>query len=62
MRGFGNVTAEAEHKELKYQRSIKPATGRFYCNYMENKRKKVRGITANLDFLVGHQGLEPRTN
>ena len=28
----------------------------------QTARKKVRGITANLNFLVGHQGLEPRTN
>jgi hypothetical protein len=35
---------------------VEPARGR------KRARKKVRGVTANLDFLVGHQGLEPRTN
>ena len=34
----------------------------FFVTIHQNKRKKVRGVTANLDFLVGHQGLEPRTN
>ena len=47
-----------EPEELAAER----ASALLGCRAGKRARKKVRGVTANLNFLVGHQGLEPRTN